>query len=487
MNYSSLDLAILKTLITNKKHAIDFATECDAKLFSVDLWNFSKVIVDYVKVFKEVPTLRVIQDRMAKTGNKTFAEYCDTVWKAVDAHPYDEREFKFDLEKIKQRYAEKQLAEIKESLNKSDFEKLDVEKSLQDIQKKVQNIKSLKQTKAYERRTLKDNIALFRDEFNEKLQNPDYGQGIQTGYSFLDSATGGLNPGELVLIGGESGAGKSLLLMNIAIQMWLGTNTLDMRENFRPGNDVLYFSLEMPYKPCFNRVLSRLSKVGSKRIRQPLKKDGRPNMSTVDKGKLRNALQFIDKYPHEFEIIDIPRGTTPSKVELLFEEAKEKFNPKIIVIDYLGIMDDDSDKEPESDWLKLGTIAGKVHEFGRVHDVIVLSAVQLNRAKSSGKDASADDKVGMHRIGRSGLIMTHANIGIQIESRKNEKDYPEMYYHLIKNRDGEMGKGKLIKDLACGSLIDDPIKEDKNKEEKEIEEEFTDLDDLTGDVDLLDI
>jgi hypothetical protein len=35
-----------------------------------------------------------------------------------------------------------------------------------------------------------------------------------------------------------------------------------------------------------------------------------------------------------------------------------------------------------------------------------------------------------------------------------------MKYHVIKNRDGELGAGKLIKQLAYGTLLDDKIEED---------------------------
>jgi replicative DNA helicase len=163
-------------------------------------------------------------------------------------------------------------------------------------------------------------------------------------------------------------------------------------------------------------------------------------------------------------------------LELIYEEAKAHYDPKIIVIDYLGLMDyDGADLD---DWLKLGKIAEKIHEFARVHNVIVLSAVQLNRSKG-GKEL--EDKIGLHRIGRSALIMQNANIAVQIETRSNEKQYPDMYYHLIKNRDGELGKGKLLKNLACGTLLDDRMEED------DTEFYMRDPDDISEKIELFDL
>ena len=43
MAFNELDLSILKTIVTNKKYAIDFANECDPKLFSSDIWNAAKL------------------------------------------------------------------------------------------------------------------------------------------------------------------------------------------------------------------------------------------------------------------------------------------------------------------------------------------------------------------------------------------------------------------------------------------------------------
>jgi replicative DNA helicase len=218
-----------------------------------------------------------------------------------------------------------------------------------------------------------------------------------------------------------------------------------------------------------NRVLSRLSGNPSKKIRNA-------SLNADEAEKLKKALKFINKYPNQFEIVDIPRGATMESMEMIYEDVKTYYDPDIIVIDYLGLMDyDGGDME---DWLKLGKISEKIHEFARVHNKIVLSAIQLNRGKG-GKDA--EDKIGLHRIGRSALIMQNANIGIQIETRPNEKSYPDMKYHLIKNRDGELGQGKLIKNLACGTLIDDKIDEDPTTFE------MRDPDDISAKIELLDI
>jgi replicative DNA helicase len=469
MSFNELDLSILKTIISNKKHSVEFVNEYDDRLFSPEVWNAAKLIVGYVKTYKELPTLRVISDKLSKGGNDKLIEHVKKVWEALEAHNYNDKEYKYDLEKFKRRFAERQLSQMKDSLNKVDPVGADIGKTLNDINRTVQSIKSLSQKKTFERKTLKDAIPQFREEYNAKMENPTFDRGIQTRYSVLDNATDGLRPGELLLIGGESSSGKSMLLMNMAVQMWLQQNNIDMEEGFTPGENVLYFSLEMPFKPCLNRVLARLSSTPSKLIRNA-------KLNNDDALKLKKALKFINRYPSQFEIVDIPRGATMESLEMIYEDVKSVYDPKVVVIDYLGLMDYEGTGDMD-DWLKLGKISEKMHEFSRVHNCTVLSAVQLNRAKSK----EPEDRIGMHRVGRSALILQNANIAIQIETRPNEKNYPDMIYHLIKNRDGELVKGTLIKNLACGTLLDNSVEEDQT--------EFTmrDPDDISQKIELLDV
>lgn len=465
---NELDLMILKTLVSNKKHAMDFVSECDPKLFATEVWNFANLAVGYIRTYKELPTQRVMVEKLAKGNNDKLIEHVRKMWEQLDRINYDTKEYKHDLEKMKKRFAEKQISNIKDTLAKQESGSMDISKSVGEMQKTLQSIKALSQVKAYERKTLKEAVPIFREEYNAKMEDPLFDQGTKTGYSYFDNVTDGLRSGELVLIGGESGSGKSMLLMNMAIQLWMQSNTIDMTADFTPGQHVLYFSLEMPFKPCLNRTLARLSGNPSKLIRSA-------KLNQEEALKLKKGLKFISNYPYEFEIIDIPRGATMESLELIYEEAKANYDPKIVVIDYMGLMDyDGADME---DWLKLGKIAEKIHEFSRVHNLTTLSAVQLNRAKS-GKDA--DDKVGLHRIGRSALIMQNANIAIQIETRANEKDHPDMKYHLIKNRDGQLGHGTLIKNLSHGTLIDNPSTEDNT------EFSMRDPDDISEKLDALD-
>ena len=236
---------------------------------------------------------------------------------------------------------------------------------------------------------------------------------------------------------------NSMLLNNMAIQMWLQGTELG-RFDSANGCNVQYFSLEMPYDQCVRRTMARLSEISTYGLRDCQITD------PEQLNRLSKAANFIKKFPFEFEVVDIPRGVTIRTIEERYLEAIAKGRaPDVVVIDYLGLMEADGQMGTD-DWLKLGHIAGQLHEFARTYNIILLSAVQLNRPK--GKDPS--DVIGLHRIGRSSLIMHHATVGVQIETRIDEETYPDMVYHIIKNRNGERGSHILKKNFKSATVID---------------------------------
>lgn len=447
MKFPELDLAILKVIFENKKAAIEFASEGDSKLFSADLWKFVSIVIECVKIYKELPTKKVLIDVFAK--NETQKKYIESVCEALQSIELNDKEFKHNLKILKDRYAKNLLTSV--SLPKeNETEEVDIQKTVQSLLNVTERVRGLYKTKSFNQKTVKESVDEFAKKYRAKSIDPNFGRGILTGYNFIDFQTNGLRPQELFLVAGESGTGKSTLLMNIAIQMWLQNNkvedllTVKDPKDFKKGYNIVFFSLEMPHEQCFNRLLSRVADVPYRGIR-----DGNLKNDEQIK-KMEAALKFMKRYPFEFEIIDMPRGATIEAIELALNDIKLKYEPDVVVIDYLGLMS--LNQEVDQDWLKFDIIAGQIHELGRVMNLCMLSAVQLNRL---GKGKDSGEAIGLHRISRSAGIATHANIIMQMEKRPDENQHPDCILHFIKNRDGEMIKGRLLKNFAHCSLTND--------------------------------
>jgi replicative DNA helicase len=248
---------------------------------------------------------------------------------------------------------------------------------------------------------------------------------------------------------------NSQLLSNMAKQIWLQGNTIESSASTSMvrGHNVLYFSLEMPYEDCFIRFLASLANVPQRGL-------VKATLSHEEELRVNKAKEFIKEYQNSgyfFDIVDVPRNLTIEEVELRYNDAMLRYRPDVVVIDYMGLMHSTT-LAKEQDWLKLGGIAASIHEFGRAYDNAMITAAQLTDLKRNSSGTKNDDgkAVGMHRWGRSSLIMHHVNLGIQIETRPNEMSFPDMKIHVVKDRKGALRQGSLIKNFANASLIDIP-------------------------------
>ena len=439
------DLRILKTLVSDTRLALDFANTYSSNLFFGDARDVAGAMIEYIKAYKTVPTQRVLID--AHKQHHALVGKIKDVFSQFDDIEINSMEYGYDVEKLRQRYVQTKIADLRDVFRYGDVKDdtttiKNVERTLKDVQQISQPAK-----KSYTQRTLRDYLPEFKNDYVARLHDPTLGQGVLTGYSYFDYVTNGVRPAELVIIGAETSAGKSMLLNNMAIQMWMQKNTLATEyAHYTPGYNVLYFSLEMPFEGCFRRTMARLADVPSYGLRDS-------KLTKAEADSVSMAGRFISKYPAEFEIVDIPRGVTVEQIEERYLEAKTKFEPHVVVVDYLGLLEDRD--VTGDDWLKLGYIAGKLHEFARVHNVRVLTAVQLNRAQLK-KDQDPSELIGVHRFGRSSLIAHHANICVQIESRPDEYLRGDLIYHIIKNRDGERGAHTVLKKFAHCAIFDTP-------------------------------
>lgn len=437
--YEDVDLRVLKNISSDLRSANDFSNYYGTSFLSDDVKFFADLVIDHVKVYKAVPTPRVLIDKVSD-NEELYANTREVLsyLKNIEAQP---SEFSYDVQKIKNRFVGERETQIRADTLAG--------KDLSLLRRQIDEVENIKLGKRrdFTQKSLRSYVKDFKRNYNLKLNNPEYGRGIMSGYSCLDYVSNGLGFQELVIIGGDTGSGKSQFLNNLAKQIWLQKN-IGKLDNYGLGYNILYFSLEMPFEPCFRRTFASLADVPSRSIRDAkLKKN---EFTTANK-----ILDFIEAYPYEFEIIDTPRGTSVETIEERYLDARDRFEPHVVVVDYLGLLEDQS--ADSSDWLKLGQLAGKLHEFARYYNVLVLTAVQLNRVQSKSTKESSDT-VGLHRIGRSSLIMHHANVGIQIETRKDEMNYSDFIYHIIKMRDGESGvKHALIKNFANGSLKEPEI------------------------------
>lgn len=451
---NELDINILKSILSNVNHGVDFAHTYNNLLFSPNTQLFARFVIEYIKTYRALPTRRVLVS--SHKQNESSVDYINSFMDVIEKSEYNTQEYPYDLEQLKKRYAsESLLSAQQEPADKIAENPYKVAKKFATV---IQKIQAVSRGRAFTQKTVKDHIDDFSNEYVAKTENESRSESILTRFSGIDLVTDGMAGSEMLIVGGETNAGKSIFLNNLGCKAWQQNNTIDMVDDFSPGANVLYFSLEMPYEECFARFMACLANVPQRSILGAA-------LDSEERKRVEQAKRFIEAYPWEFDIVDFPRGLTIHEMEMRYNDALLTYSPDVIVVDYLQLMSDPA-RTKEADWLKLGGIAGDLHEFARTMNVRMFTAVQLtdykrhNSGKGSKETAPEDDfkkRVGLHRFGRSSLMGQHANVAIQIDTRTNEQNFADMQYHVIKNRKGPLLQhASLKKNFENGMLIDIP-------------------------------
>ena len=196
-----VDYKFFKALISSQGHAIDFVNSYSINPFLGDVQDIAGAALEYIKRYKQPPTKNVLKELAPNLSSKI-----DDVYDRCEVTDYNSTEYKFYLDKIKERHVSIKSDRLKSAIAAG--------ASIKDIDREIKEIRQIEQPnrKAALNLSLDQYLPEFHKDYSEKIRNPEYKRGILTGYSFLDSVTNGIAAGELYIIGGETAAGKALPL-----------------------------------------------------------------------------------------------------------------------------------------------------------------------------------------------------------------------------------------------------------------------------------
>ena len=252
--------------------------------------------------------------------------------------------------------------------------------------------------------------------------------GIGTTYFRLDEITGGMMPGELVLIGARPSVGKTALMLNIA-------DRLAVSKGYR----ALIFSLEMRRFEIIGRMLTSRSGVPMRAVKR---KDLTPDQDrrlAASKAELEEAGDRI--------IVDAPSRIF---IDELCARARVRNNCRdpidIVFVDYLQLVQ--VRKRYERRDLEVGAVASQLKALAKDLNAPVVAAVQLNRGTEEQK------RPRMSNLRESGELEQHADqvwllhrerrIQEATNGARSEVVVPETQVIVEKNRNGRRGELELL-------------------------------------------
>ncbi len=269
----------------------------------------------------------------------------------------------------------------------------------------------------------------LHDEMNEALDYVELliqrgGQltGVPTEFKDFDEMTGGLQPGELVVIAARPSMGKTALALNIA-----------RNAAIEHGKKVAIFSLEMTKRALALRLLASEASIDFSGFRKGF---GRPEdlrKLTQAGGKLADANIWIDD-SGLITILEIK-----AKCRRLASER----GLDLVMVDYLQLAHGDS-PNPRKD-LEIAEISGGLKALAKELDIPVIALSQLNR----GPEQRDPDKrrPNMGDLRESGAIEQDADLIAFIYRDEvynpTEENHGIAELIIAKQRNGPTGTVKL--------------------------------------------
>lgn len=250
-------------------------------------------------------------------------------------------------------------------------------------------------------------------------------RGIQTGLSNLDDLLRGAVPGELTVVAGAEGMGKTTFMMSVA------------RSMARRGYGLAIFTLEMSREEIA-RILIGMESGIAKRALKALDLTDRQWQQFVDaSGVVGNwDLHVIDEFP-QLTPIQLRR-----RLRTLIDAQKQRIDA--VIIDGLWLMEP-TDRVPERH-TAVGNITRDLITVARDFHVPIYITHQYN-----GKAHERNDKrPKMHDLAESAGVRRNAQVilGMYRDSyygTNEDDDDGVTELHCMKDRNGSGAQGRLIK------------------------------------------
>lgn len=268
-----------------------------------------------------------------------------------------------------------------------------------------------KRKRRHEPRLVRQGVEGWIEQMQERLENPTLG--IGTPWSDLDRITGGFLPGNLALIAGRPGMGKTAVALNIATHQ---------------AEPVLMFSLEMTEPELVGRMISAQG-VDHRLQRHPA------DMTDADWARVTNATAKVREMPI---VIDDRGGLSIDILVAEIERAVRAHGIRTVIVDYVQLV-----RAPgESRVQQVGTVSRELKAAAKNHGVAMIALAQMNR----DAEKRVDPKPRLSDLREAGDLEQDADQVIFVhrpEVLDEGKQPGEAFLYVRKNRHGETGEVRL--------------------------------------------
>lgn len=210
-------------------------------------------------------------------------------------------------------------------------------------------------------KSVKDGLAEMVETLQARFNAGGMVTGVPTGVESLDELTSGWQPGNLIVLVGETSMGKSAL----ALQSALAAAAYGKQH----GKSALYFSLEMTAGELTERAVANLADFPLRWMTQPETAPEYAMQRVSDGSRLLTELPLL---------IDDQCGLSLDKITSRTTQLHMHTPLSAVFVDYMHIMD----RPRRNDVAELGGIATGLKNLSKTLNVPVIALHQLNRSNA---------------------------------------------------------------------------------------------------------
>jgi replicative DNA helicase len=255
--------------------------------------------------------------------------------------------------------------------------------------------------------------------------------GVPTGFGDLDRLLNGLHPGQLIIVAGRPGLGKSTVSMDFA-------RNAAVRHNMASA----IFSLEMSKIEIVTRLLSAEARVPLHVLRSGQLSDDDWTRLARRMGEISEAPIFVDDTPN----------MTLMEIRAKARRMRQRNELKLVVVDYLQLMS--SPKRTESRQQEVADLSRGLKLLAKEIECPVIAVSQLNR----GPEQRTDKRPQLSDLRESGSIEQDADVVILLHRDDYyDKESPragEADFIVAKHRNGPTDTVTVAAQLHFSRFVD---------------------------------
>ncbi|MGW6262984.1 replicative DNA helicase [Streptomyces sp. NPDC055085] len=271
------------------------------------------------------------------------------------------------------------------------------------------------------------------DELEARQNQKGELTGVSTGFRDMDSLTGGLQAGQMIVVAARPAVGKSTLAVDFARSC-----------SIKHGLTSQIFSLEMGRHELSMRIASAEAKVALHHMRSG-------TMTDDDWTRLARRMPDIDAAPLFIE--DSP-NITLNHIRSRARKRKAKNGLALIIVDYIQLMESGSTRYADNRQQQVSEISRGLKLLAKELEVPVVALSQLNRES----EKRTDKRPVISDLRESGAIEQDADMVILLHRDDvHEKESPragEADLIVAKHRNGPTARITVAAQLHYSRFVD---------------------------------